>query len=64
MEAALRTPFVDRHGIYEDTIKGMEDSECLTIANFANWVDARPELKGPFPPRCHRSKMMRPSCQS
>ena len=45
MEASLRTLLVERNKVHEDTIKAMIDMECLTLANFANWVDERSQLK-------------------
>lgn len=45
MEAALRQILVDRNGVNADTVKWLEDNHCLTVANFANWVDSKSEIK-------------------
>ena len=45
MDTSLRALLVTKNGVHEDTVKWLETAGCLTIANFANWVDAKAEVK-------------------
>ena len=45
MEQALRALLIDKNGVHESTVEYLEKSRCLTLANFANWVDDKKEIK-------------------
>ena len=45
MEQALRALLIDKNGVHESTVEYLEKNKCLTLANFANWVDDKKEIK-------------------
>ena len=45
MDTSLRALLITKNKVHEDTAKWLETQGCLTIANFANWVDAKAEIK-------------------
>jgi hypothetical protein len=44
MEPAFKALLVDRNGVAPETVNWLQDKGCLTVANFANWVDSRAEI--------------------
>ena len=45
MEQALRALLIDKNGVHESTVEYLEKNKCLTLANLANWVDDKKEIK-------------------
>ena len=45
MTQELWTMLVERNSVSEDTAKYLESKNCLSVENFANWVDSKNEIK-------------------
>ena len=45
MDTSLRALLKDKNGVHDEIVKWLEDNQCLSIENFANWVDARSEIE-------------------